>query len=121
MLLTLTTVQLLMVSSGWSTELILKSILCLSHIEGHVVCATPFTQLCYFLSVVCFIIVADETDHSCVISELDDVVGAELGSAAVGQQCKEHRAEHTDLWGTCTQCGSARGIAANTDQLKSSS
>ncbi len=29
------------------------------------------------------------------------MVGAELGSAVVGQQREEQRAEHTVLWGTC--------------------
>ncbi len=48
-----------------------------------------------------FIVVADETYHCCVISKLDDVVGAELGSAVMGQQREEQRAEHTALWGTC--------------------
>ncbi len=62
-----------------------------------------------------FIVVADETYHCCVISKLDDVVGAELGSAVVGQQCEEQRAEQTALWGTCAQCGSARGVVADTD------
>ncbi len=58
--------------------------------------------------------------NCCVISELDDVVGAELGSAVVGQQREEQRAEHTALWGTCAQCGSARGVVADTDWLRSS-
>ncbi len=62
-----------------------------------------------------FIVVADETYHCCVISKLYDVVGAELGSAVVGQQREEQRAEYTALWGTCAQCGSAGGVAANTD------
>ncbi len=53
--------------------------------------------------------------HSCVISKLDDVVGAGLGSAVVSQQGEEQRAEHTALWGTCAQCGSAGGVAANTN------
>ncbi len=66
------------------------------------VSTTPFSQLCHFLSVVRFIVVAD-------------VVGAELGSAVVGQQREEQRAEHTALWGTCAQCGSARGVVADTD------
>ncbi len=74
------------------------NLLCLPHFEGQVVSTTPFSQLCHFLSVVRFIVVADETYHSCVISKLDDVVGAELGSAVVGQQCEEQRAEHTALW-----------------------
>ncbi len=39
------------------------NLLCLLHIEGQVVCATPFSQLCHFLSVVRFIVVADETYH----------------------------------------------------------
>ncbi len=63
----------------------------------------------------CFIIVFDEAYHSCVISKLDDVVGAELGSAVMGQQCEEQRAEHTALWDTCAQCGSAGGVAADMD------
>ncbi len=62
-----------------------------------------------------FIVVADETYHCCVISKLDDVVGAELGSAVVGQKHEEQRAEHTALWGTCAQCGSARGVVADSD------
>ncbi len=37
------------------------NLLCLLHIEGQVVSATPFSQLCHFLSVVRFIVVADET------------------------------------------------------------
>ncbi len=43
------------------------------------------------------------------------MIGAKLGSAVVGQQREEQRAEHTALWGTCTQCGSPRGVAADTD------
>ncbi len=74
------------------------NLLCLTHIEGQVVSTTHFNQLCHFLSVGCFIIFSDETYHSCVISKLDDVVGAELGSAVVGQQHEEQRAEHTALW-----------------------
>ncbi len=91
------------------------NLLCLTHIEEQVVCTTPFNQLCHFLSVGCFIIVADEAYHSCVIGKLDDVVGAELGNAVVSQQHEEQRAEHTALWGTCARCGSARGVAADTD------
>ncbi len=64
--------------------------------------------------------VADETYHSCVIGKLDDVVGAELGSAVVGQQREEQWAEHTALWSTCAQCGSDRGVVADTDWLRSS-
>ncbi len=41
------------------------------------------------------------------------MVGAELGSAVVGQQREEQRAEHTALWGPCAQCGSARGVVAD--------
>ncbi len=37
--------------------------LCLTHIERQVVCTTPFSQLYHFLSVVRFIVVADETYH----------------------------------------------------------
>ncbi len=37
------------------------NLLCLLHIEGQIVSATPFSQLCHFLSVVRFIVVADET------------------------------------------------------------
>ncbi len=33
------------------------NLLCLTHIEGQVVCTTPFSQLCHFLSVVRFIVV----------------------------------------------------------------
>ncbi len=36
---------------------------CLPHIEGQFVSTTPFSQLCHFLSVVRFIVVADETYH----------------------------------------------------------
>ncbi len=91
------------------------NLLCLLHIEGQIVSTTPFSQLCHFLSVVCFIVVADETYHCCVISKLDDVVGAEHGSAVVGQQREEQQAEHTALWGTCTQCSSDRGVVADMD------
>ncbi len=114
-LLTLSTVELSMVSGEWSIPEVHHNLLCLTHIEGQIVSATPFSQLCHFLSVVRFIVVADETYHCCVISELDDVVGDELGSAVVGQQREEQRAEHTVLWGTCAQCGSARGVVADTD------
>ncbi len=78
------------------------NLLFLPHIEGQVVSTTPFCQLCHFLSVVHFIVVADETYHWCVIGKLDDVVGAELGSAVVGQHREEQRAEHTALWSTRT-------------------
>ncbi len=72
-------------------------------------------KVCHFLSVVRFIVVADEAYHSCVISKLDDVVGAGLGSAVMSQQREEQRAEHTALWGTCAQCGSTGGVAADMD------
>ncbi len=116
-LLTLSTVELSMVNGGWSTEFLLKSNTTsfVFPTLREIVSATPFSQLCHFLSVVHFIVVADETYHCCVISEIDDVVGAELGSAVVGQQHEEQRAEHTSLWGTCAQCGSARGVVADTD------
>ncbi len=65
------------VVNGVSPE-VHHNLLCLPHIEGQIVSATPFSQLCHFLSVVRFIVVADETYHCCVISKLDDVVGAEL-------------------------------------------
>ncbi len=107
------------VVNGVSPE-VHHNLLCLLHIEGQIVSATPLSQLCHFLSVVRFIVVADETYHCCVISKLDDVVGAELGSAVMGQQREEQRAEHTALWGTCAQCGSARGVVADTDWLRSS-
>ncbi len=107
------------VVNGVSPE-VHHNLICLPHIEGQIVSATPFSQLCHFLSVVHFIVVADETCHCCVISELDDVVGAELGSAVVGQQREEQRAEHTALWGTCAQCGSTRRVVADTDCLRSS-
>ncbi len=55
------------------------------------------------------------TAQTPTISKLDDVVGAELGSVVIGQQREEQRAEHTALWGTCAQCGSARGVVADTD------
>ncbi len=32
------------------------NLLCLLHIEGQIVSATPFSQLCHFLSVVCFLL-----------------------------------------------------------------
>ncbi len=90
---------------GWSTEFLLKSI----------TTSFVFPTLRDRLLVPhhSAIVVADETYHCCVISELDNVVGAELGSAVVGQQREEQRAEHTALWGTCAQCGSARGVVAN--------
>ncbi len=113
-LLTLSTVELSMVNGVPPPE-VRHNLLCLLHIEGQIVSATPFSQLCHFLSVVRFIVVADETYHCCVISELDDVVGAELGSAVMGQQCEEQRGEHTALWGTGAQSGSARGVVADTD------
>ncbi len=98
-LLTLSTVELSMVSGGWSMEFVLlkshHNLLCLLHIEGQI--ATPFSQLCHFLSLVRFIVVADETYHCCVISELDDVVGAELGSAVMGQQREEQRADYMSI------------------------
>ncbi len=59
----------------------------------------------------CFLIVSDEAYHSCVIGKLDDVVGAELSSAVVSQQCEEQWAEHKAF----AQCGGAGGVAANTD------
>ncbi len=63
-LLTLSTVELSMVSGGWSTEFLPEvhhNLLCLPHIAEQIVSATPFSQLCHFLSVVRFIVVADET------------------------------------------------------------
>ncbi len=59
------------------------NLLCLPHIEGQVVSTTPFSQLYHILSVECFIVVADETYHWCVIGKLDDVVGLEPCGAPV--------------------------------------
>ncbi len=54
------------VVNGVSPE-VHHNLLCLLHIEGQIVNATPLSQLCHFLSVVRFIVVADETYH-CVSS-----------------------------------------------------
>ncbi len=71
LLLTLSTVELSMVSGGWSPEFHPKvhhNLLCLTHIKGQAVCPTPFSQLGHFLSVVRFhSLSADETYHWCVI------------------------------------------------------
>ncbi len=101
-LLTLSTVELSMVSGGWSTEFLLKSIttsFVLLTLRDRLFVPHHSTICATFLSVVRFIVVADEAYHSCVISKLDDVVGAELGNAVLSQQ-REERAEHTALWGT---------------------
>ncbi len=50
-LLTLSTVELSMISEGWSPE-VHQKLLCLTNIEGQVVSTTPFSQLCHFISVV---------------------------------------------------------------------
>ncbi len=50
------------VVNGVSPE-VHHNLLCLLHIKGQVVSTTPFSQLCHFLSVVCFIVVADEIYH----------------------------------------------------------
>ncbi len=116
-LLTLSTVELSMVSGGWSTGFLLKSIttsFVFSTLRDRLF-APHHSASCATSSVVRFIVVADETYHLCVICKLDDVVGAELGSAVVGQQREEQRAEHTALRGTCAQCGSARGVVADTN------
>ncbi len=73
-LLTLSTVELSMVSGGVVTRVspeVHHNLICLPHIpppppphiEGQVVSTTPFSQLCHFLSVVFFIVVADEIYH----------------------------------------------------------
>ncbi len=64
-LLTLSTVELSMVSGVVNRvpPEVHHNLLCLLHIEGQVVSTTPFSQLCHFLSVVRFIVVADETYH----------------------------------------------------------
>ncbi len=54
-LLTLSTVELSMVSVGVVNRVspeVHHNLLCLPHIEGQIVSATPFSQLCHFLSVV---------------------------------------------------------------------
>ncbi len=66
------------VVSGVPPPEVHHNLLCLLHIYGQIVSATPFSQLCHFLSVVRFIVVADETYHCCVISKLDDVVELNL-------------------------------------------
>ncbi len=57
------------------------NLLCLPHIEGQVVSTTPFSQLCHFLSVVRFILVADETYHWCVIASVNLMMWLELNLA----------------------------------------
>ncbi len=69
-LLTLSTVELSMVSGRWSVEFLLLKSITTSFVFSHLgtdCWRTPFSQLCHFLSVVCFIVVADETYH-CVSS-----------------------------------------------------
>ncbi len=72
-LLTLSRVELFMVNGGGGgvfnrvSPEVHHNLLCPPHIEGQVVSTTPFSQLCHFLSVVCFIVVADETYHWCVV------------------------------------------------------
>ncbi len=45
------------VVSGVPPPEVHHNLLCLLHIEGQIVSATAFSQLCHFLSVVCFIVV----------------------------------------------------------------
>ncbi len=78
------------VVNGVSPE-VQHNLLCLPHIEGQIVSATPLSQLCHFLSVVRFIVVANETYHCCVISELDDVVGAETWQVQSWVQQREEQ------------------------------
>ncbi len=58
------------VVSGVPPPEVQHNLLCLLHIEGQIVSETPFSQLCHFLSVVRFIIVADEFSTSAVFSKL---------------------------------------------------
>ncbi len=43
------------------------NLFCLTHIERQVVCTTPFSQLCHFLSVVRFIVVVDVSSANLMI------------------------------------------------------
>lgn len=56
-----------------------------------------------FFPVVRLIVVGDETNHSCIIRKLHDVVGAEGECAVIGQQGEEQETEYTSLGGRCTQ------------------
>ncbi len=123
-LLTLSTVELsLMVSGGWSTGFLLKSIttsFVLLKLRDRLL-APHHSANCATSSLLCvssLLLMRPTTNVSS--ANLMMWFGAELGSAVVGQQREEQRAEHTALWGTCAQCGSARGVVADTDWLRSS-
>ncbi len=58
------------VVNGVSPE-VHHNLLCLLHIEGQVVCATPFSQLCHFLSVVRFIVY---TLYNCVCDKKENII-----------------------------------------------
>ncbi len=85
------------------------NLLCLTHIEGQF--APHHSASCATSSLYCvssLLLMRPTTDVSS--ANLMYVIGVELGSAVMGQQREEQRAEHTALWGTSAQC-----VAANTD------
>ncbi len=122
-LLTLSTVELSMVSGGgqWvPPPEVQHSLLCLLHIEGQIVSATTIQPAVPLPLCSAF--------HRCCWWDLPLLCHQQTWwcgwswtwQCSRGQQREEQRAEHTALWGTCAQCGSARGVVADMDWLRSS-
>lgn len=71
----------------------------LRQIQDKVVSLAPLDQLAHIVSVVGFIVVADEPHYyRCNIHKLYDVVGAGIWNTVTGQEGEEH----TPLWGLCS-------------------
>ncbi len=110
-LLTLSTVELSMVSGGWSTEFLLKSIttsFVLLTLRDRLL-HTLFSQLCHFLSVSALsslLLMTPTTDVFSVYL----MMWLELNSAVQSWVSIGEGQRAVPLWGTCAQCDSARGV-----------
>src|SRR4029434_6555309 len=71
----------------------MSSLVCFS-VESQVVVGTPLCQVLNLLPVGRLIVVADETNHRCVICKLYNGIRTMYSCAVVGEEGVEERAQH---------------------------
>ena len=63
------------------------------------------------------IVVRDEAQDGCVVSKLNDDIGAVLGSTVLNDQGVQEGAKHTALWYARVEDQQEGGVAANSHHL----
>ena len=116
-LLTVSTVELLMLRGIRAERFFNDHFFSLVHIQRQIVLTAPDCQQLHSLSVSWLVIGTDEPLRSCVVSKFDEVVLAMCSSAVMGQQGEQQWTQNAALRNTCAHSDGVRDVAADLNSL----